>query len=157
MELEVYTLIAEVVAAVAVVVTLIYISIELRQNTRALRTSAYQDMVGNTMQIVMPLMADRELAEFFYRAQENSDTLTDQEKLRWHLLMLACFRHWDNLYYQYRIGNLEAEMWDGYDRTMGAWVESQSWSEWFTAHEEYFSRSLRALVRDKLNVGGSDD
>ena len=133
MELEVYTLIAEVVAAVAVVVTLIYISIELRQNTRALRTSAYQDMVGNTMQIVMPLMADRELAGFFYRAQENSETLTDEEKLRWHFLMLACFRHWDNLYYQYRIGNLEAEMWDGYNNAMAAWVESRAWSEWFAA------------------------
>ncbi len=156
MELQAYTLIAEVVGAVAVVLTLIYLAIQLRQNTKALRTSAYQGMVANSMQILTTLLADPERAQFFLRVQSNPGQITEEDGVRWHWFMLAAFRHWDNLYYQYRTGALETEMWEGYDHLMTNWLQNQAWSEWFMEHEESFSRSLRVLIHDKINIRGDD-
>ena len=47
--------VAEVIAAVAVVVSLVYLAIQLRQNPRALRAATYDAMVRSSAKFLDPL------------------------------------------------------------------------------------------------------
>lgn len=64
--------------------------------------------------------------------------------------MLTVVRHWDNLYFQFRHGTLDGEMWDIYERTLLHWLAHPAWYAWFCANAENCSVSLQKLVRQRF-------
>jgi hypothetical protein len=124
--------------------------LQVRQNTRALRASTYNAVTANSIAILSPMDTHPEYTEFLTRVQSDYEAATPAEKMRFHLCMLSAFRHWDNLYYQFRNGMLEPEMWQSYDRTMTNWLATPSWRDWFIANAACFSESLQSLIRQRM-------
>ena len=69
--------------------------------------------------------------------------------------MLAAFRHYDNLYYQYRLGALEPGLWKAYQATLIGWLKNPGWRAWFAANSAGFSEPLQALCRDLLALAAA--
>jgi hypothetical protein len=155
MDLENIAHIAEIASSIAVIVSLIYVGVQVRQNTRALKATTYNAATANSLAILAPMYSNAEFTEFLSRAQSAGAVLTPAEKLRFHMLLLMAFRHWDNLYFQFRSGALDPEMWQSYDRTMNRWFANQAWRDWFRNNAECFSATLRELVRDRLDAPGA--
>ena len=155
MNLQQWAQIAEVVGSAAVIVSLIYVGVQVRKTTRALPATPSTALTANTVAILAPMTRDPEFTEFLHRAQTSHDALTLPEQLRFHMTMQIAFRHWDNLHYQFRNGTLDREMWEGYDRTMTRWLTNDAWRAWFHDNGESYSESLRALVRERLSASPS--
>ncbi len=152
MDLDAVSKIAEIVSSVAVVVSLIYVGLQVRQNTRALRASTYSAVVGNSIAILNSMSETPEFTEFFVRVQSDPDAATPAELMRFHMSLLSGFRHWDNLYYQFRNGMLDRAMWESYDRTMTTWLDSAAWRDWFTRNAACFSEDLQALLAQRIRA-----
>ena len=150
MNLESVFFITQIVAAIAVTISLFYVSFEVKHNTKALKLSTYQSVVDSSMQILHSLYANNETATFYHRCLFNNAELDGPEKLRWHAVMITVYRHWDNLLYQYKKGSLENEMWLTYDRTMTQYLSYQAWTDWFAANSHFFSASLQQLLAGKI-------
>ena len=152
MNLETVFFITQIVAAVAVTISIFYVSHEVRHNTKALKLSTYQAVVDSSMKILHSLYTNNETATFYHRCLFNDAELTGPEKLRWHAVMITVYRHWDNLLYQYNKGSLEKEMWLTYDTTMSQYLYYKPWVDWFTTNDHFFSASLQLLIGDKINA-----
>jgi hypothetical protein len=152
MNLESVFFITQIVAAIAIVVSLFYVAYEVRHNTKALKLSTYQSVVNSSMEILHSLYGNNETATFYHRCLFNNAELNGPEKLRWHAVMITLYRHWDNLLYQNRKGLLENEMWLSYDRTMTHYLAYQPWVDWFTANGHLFSTNLQQLLGDKIKA-----
>ena len=150
MNLQDLTQAAAIVSSLAVVVSLIYASVQLRHNTRALMATTYNAVTSNSLALLSPMTGSPEFSGFLHRAHAQPDTLTPAERMRFDAVMLTVFRHWDNLYYQFRSGTLDREMWDIYERTLTRWLAQESWANWFRDNADSCSDSLRALLRGRL-------
>ena len=62
--------------------------------------------------------------------------------MRWDSYMTAVYRHFGNLVYQHRVGALDQEMWESYERTLGLRLRMPSWRVWFQENKGLFSKSL---------------
>ncbi len=102
MDLEKFAYLAEIVSSIGVVASLIYVGMQVRQNTRSQKAATYNALTGNTVAILSPLLAEPGITEFIVRLQSNPDSTTAAERLRFHAFLLIGFRHWDNLYFQFR-------------------------------------------------------
>lgn len=139
--------IGEFMGAVGVIVSLVYLSGQLRQNTKALRASSFQEISHNSRELLELLIADGEMAEIFTRGREEGmEALTDVERVRWHSMLLAIFRHWDNLFYQYRNAMLERELWRSYQHVIRGYMAEVGFQEWWEQQREGFSLSLQELI-----------
>ena len=114
----------EFVGAIAVVVTLAYLAIQIRQNTRSMEESkqlalaqTYQ-MRADALQNMMVHAAESErigpvitkLTEHGYPEDPSSlDQLTPIERGRFRQWQIAQQTHWDNMFYQYQQGFLDEE------------------------------------------------
>jgi hypothetical protein len=78
--------IAEAIGALAVIITLIYLTFQLRQNTRAIEHSTYRGVIDNP-----------EIAEL-YIAGMRGDELSSSDRLRFSLLMNTLFGHWGHAF-----------------------------------------------------------
>jgi hypothetical protein len=114
----------ELIGAVAVVATLAYLAIQIRQNTQSMGESrqlalaqTYQ-MRADALQSMMVHAADSEhigpivikLAEAGYPEDVSSlDCLDAVERGRFRQWQIAQQTHWDNMYFQYQQGYLDEE------------------------------------------------
>jgi len=119
--------IGELVGAIAVVITLIYLAKQIGQNTLAMqegrklalaqtyqmRSDALQEMVVQAAdsQFIGPIIV--KLTEAGYPENVAAlDVLTAQELGRFRLWQIAQQTHWDNMHYQYQQGYLDAEYYE---------------------------------------------
>ena len=102
----------EVISALAVVVSLIFVGFEIRnsseqveQNTQALQIAAYQDLIGRIVEI--NTIGIEESTSIEILVAKDSPTGDDLLKLRNFLWIL--FRHGDMAYFQYEKGAISDE------------------------------------------------
>lgn len=136
----------EFVGALAVVISLIYLAQQMSQNTNSVRAASFNSMVQNSLRLLEHAFRDGEFAEFLHRAELDPHSLTPSEKLRWDAYMTAAYRHFGNLIYQYRVGALDVQMWQSYERTLRDHLRSESWGSWFDQHRHLFSDALQEQV-----------
>lgn len=78
--------IGELIAAIATVGTLAYLAIQVQQNTRALRSSTFQE-INNDMSVSSEAVCTHpELAEVLTRAPAGLAVLSDEEHMRFSFL-----------------------------------------------------------------------
>jgi hypothetical protein len=87
--------IGEVVGAVVVIITLVYLTIQLRQNTKAIEHSSYRGVFDDAYQWMYKVIENPEIAEL-YLAGMRGDEQSSGERLRFGLLMNTLFTHWNH-------------------------------------------------------------
>ena len=148
--------IGEFLGAIGVIISLIYVSLQLRQNTKAVRSNAYQELSQTSLDLLSHLIQDPGMAELWGRGLDGGTQALDEvETVRWHGMLLATFRHWDNLYYQLRNGMLEREIWRSYRTVIESYLPYPGIVQWWDRHQEWFSEELQQFVNERLHTAPS--
>ena len=90
---------AEVVGAVGVIASLVYVSIQLKQNTQSIRDSTVHEVVRDYALGVQSLNADPELITIFYKGLKDLDSLTELERQRFETSLSSSLRLYENIVY----------------------------------------------------------
>lgn len=104
--------VGEVLGALAVVLTLVYLAIQIRQNTSSTRASTYSDTTDgwhNYMQ--SQSTADIDL---LICLATTPSKLTLAEFYRGYYVCRVIFRRMENDYFQFKAGTFDSETWDAY-------------------------------------------
>ena len=132
----------EFLGALGVIVSLVYLARQMHQNTTSVRAASFNSMVQNSLRLLEHAFIDSEFARFLHKAENDPSSLSPEEKVRWDSYMTAVYRHFGNLVYQHRVGALDQEMWESYERTLASHLRVPSWRVWFQDNKELFSKSL---------------
>lgn len=109
---------AEVVAAVAVVLSLVYVGRELRSNTAAIRGESLQGVADASAQILLTTAADSALSRIRQLGDRDVTLLSDAEVYRYGTLLRQVLLAFQNVYFQNELGVLEPRVWEGYRRIL---------------------------------------
>jgi hypothetical protein len=114
LKLERWALIAEILSAVAVVVSLIFVGLQVRQgadetalNTKAIQTSAYQDLAAQISNLNVVLIENPELIELIERVRAGEELSSAVESRQVSSFVLNVFRHGEMAYIQYENGLID--------------------------------------------------
>jgi len=111
---------AEIVSAVAVVVGLLFVGLELRRNTAAVEAATFQDLTDVSNTWIMTIASDADLSRILREGNERPDDLTAADRQRYSLIERAFWVRMQNVYSQYVRGTLSAEDWSLYEAVMCA-------------------------------------
>lgn len=109
MNWEAVSAISDLIAAIAVVATLIYLAIQVRQNTSALKSAATQSAHDQLATLYDLMAGNSELGDIFSRALENPDALSDGETARFNALMMSVHFRLQNTFFQARANIYDKE------------------------------------------------
>ena len=104
--------VGEILGAIAVFVTLIYLATQIRQNSKSLKAQTRSEITSNTNFLLQALMDDP-IGEVFEKISAG-DVLTDSERRKLSVFMRWQYRNAENVSYQYRMGNFDADEFQGY-------------------------------------------
>jgi len=103
--------VAEMIGAVAVVVTLIYLAIQTRDNVKVLRARAVWDAQVSFVEVNEILGDGGTVSELIYRTLNDPDKLSAYEEYLTHRFMRGWFQRMEAQFALYRAGILEREVW----------------------------------------------
>jgi len=106
--------IAEIIAAVAVVVSLIYVGTEVQSNTSAVRGAAMQAIATTDADSLMTIASDSELSEIVRLGQQDPSQLTPADAFRYKLFMRQFWLSFQNIYQQSELGLIDMSVWRSY-------------------------------------------
>ena len=104
----------ELTGALAVLVGLVFLGWELRQNTEAMQASTFQDLVHASSEFNVSIAADPELRRIYLTGWQNPDRLTDSDREAWVLLQASYWIRMQNVFFQYQRGTLAENDWQTY-------------------------------------------
>jgi len=152
MTLEALGNLGEFVGSIAVLVSLIYLGIQVKKSTETERTSTYQSIVSDFGRMNQSLASDPELLFLYVKALEEYESLTPPEKARVSQVFYMTFRYFENMYYQHRKGYLEAEVWVGWKRLMLTYFGRPGFASWWQARRDVFGEPFaHFLETEKLD------
>ena len=109
---EQLTALASVVSAVALLASVIYAAIQIRHNTRAVGTSAFQEVVSSFAAISFDIARDEHLVDLYLRAGREFNSLNEVERAQYTLMLLSFLRRAENVLLQSNSRTLRGD-WSG--------------------------------------------
>jgi hypothetical protein len=119
--------IAELLGAIAVVATLAYLSVQLRQNTASVRTSSAAAHSEAMRSLNIAVAQDAELVRLYWAGLANRAALTDEDRRRFDFLIGATTQGMEQMWRFHEEGVIDD----------GAWLGQQAALSWM-AHEPGF-------------------
>ena len=143
MSLEDLGNLGEFLAAVGVLVTLVYLAIQIRQNTRAMRTAAFHEAIRDQSAAMYQLNSDAELNRIFYEGCRDLKSLSREEQRRFATYMTSTLRSLENILYQTEHGTLDREAWVGIREKIKYVFSQPGTIVWWKRAQNLFNPELR--------------
>ena len=102
---------AEMLGAIAVVVSLIYLGRQVRQNTTAVRTGNANTVQNNFQKLAKLFYTDPEMTAIVMRAMESDKDLTPVQRLGAYAYFFDFLKTAELAHYHLRKGELDEELW----------------------------------------------
>ena len=103
--------VGEIASAMTVVVTLIYLAVQVRHATRATHAANIQSAAALDQDFLLVIGADPATSQMWTTSLTAPETLPHEQKLQGAFLMAAIMRRLENIYLQKRLGTLSEKGW----------------------------------------------
>ena len=111
MNWEAISAIGQIVGALAVLITLIYLAVQLRQNTAAVATSTYESTMTGFNDINVVVASHPALASLLDRGCQGIGNLSPEETVQFNFLLRCYANQWWKLFKLYERGSLPGYEW----------------------------------------------
>ena len=111
MNWEAISAVGEIVGAIAVVATLIYLAVQIRRGTKATQAASVQAAAALDHEFLLALGSDSAIAKVWATYLSAPETLAHDQELQARYLMLSLLRRLENIRIQNQLGTLSQEGW----------------------------------------------
>ena len=157
MKLEKWALIAEIIGAFAIVVSLVFVGTEVQRSRMAQVQAGTQAVVSEFNSAVRSLAEDPELACIYVVGMQDYSSLRGSQRARfsaYHTGVNYAYQQMHSLFLQ---GAIDADTWTGVDRLVTDSAGVRGWRQWLSTREQWFGDVFRDYLDSKLESENSDN
>ena len=143
--------VGEIVGAGAVVVSLLYLAVQVRTQNRESRIAAAHEILEAFRNVSIPFQ-DESNATVMLNAMKDFNALEEVDRVRAIAMVTPMFRVWEEAYYQHQRGRLENAMWTSISMQYSDFMAVASFEKVWALRRHVFSVQFRAYV-DNIDVG----
>jgi hypothetical protein len=137
---------AEIISAVGLVVSLIYVGIQVTDNTSAMRSETASNASTQFIDWYTHLSGDPELMDVWLRGVTAPETLDEQQSLRFVFLLHIIMLQFQNNYYLVEEGTLDEKMLYAINNTLATIRGTPGFELYWSLRRELFNREYQAFV-----------
>ena len=142
----------EFIGGIAVVVSLVYLVGQIRQNSRLLRSSTASATIDAFNDASTLIVQDSEVAKIYWDGMADRSSLAEVDRQRFDALVAMNFNQW-NQEYQFATDRVIGPVvWDSRARTLRRFLQLQGlrqwWNEWRDMYGGDFAEFVDGLIRE---------
>ena len=146
MNWEIITAVGQMLGAIGVIISLVYLAIQIRSQKQESRSAAMNALVTHFSDLMRSQIEDVELCALWLRGLHSFDELEGPSKLRFGSQLGRQIRIADSLYLHFLDGTLDPRLWRGFNRTIGDIAAYPGFQKWWPTRKHWYSDELCALI-----------
>lgn len=138
---------AEILAAVGVIVSLLYLGQQIRNQTLETRLAFASELVNQLNMVYSDLSTDAQLSELWVKGLRDFSALSPSERARFSAFAGRLLRIVESVYHQYRWGRIEDMVWSGIDTSVEDLCLYPGMKEWWGTRAHWFSEDFNSHIK----------
>ncbi len=156
LNLQDFESIAEITGAVAIVVSLIYVGIQVNDSAVAVRSATANDTSAAMSDWYVSVGSNAEATRILLDGMTDPETLNREETAQFIYMFHGLFLHYQAAYYVAEQGTLDPEIRDFLVNTLAGVREQPGFLKYWGQRREIFNPSFRAFVDDLIAQGATN-
>ena len=147
MTLEQLSFLAQIVGAVGVLASLIFVGLQIRQNTQSQHVVAVESLAAAIAAINVPLMESPMLGTALAKAVKDWGSASHDERVVAHYFLFSFFKLHEQAWYQHKSRVLDPGQWIGWENLIRVYYHSPGIKQvWWPSRREAFSPQFQAYL-----------
>src|SRR5256886_5456269 len=147
MNLQVIVALAQIVSALAVLLTLVVLIISIRQNTRSQKALVVDSLAAAITSINVPAMESPVLGSALSKATADWSSASREERIIAHFFLFSFFKLLENAWYQQKTGVLDQAQWVGWEKLLRKYYHSDGVGRvWWPARQHGDSPEVQTYL-----------
>jgi hypothetical protein len=142
--------IGQVIGAIAVVISLIYVALQIRQNTNAVRSATTQSVHEHFANWYHLIAADAELSRIAADGLRDYLSLPENERTRFIAAFMSFLSYSQNAFLKWRQGLLAPSLWLGWEQVMMNLFGAPGGKAFWKERGYMFGDEFRRYIEDDL-------
>lgn len=148
--------ISELVGAIGVVVTMVYLAFEVRRNTKAIRLDTGHDVTEEIRSIYALMAENNDLADILRRAAIDAEGIHGTDKVRWYALNMNFLRAVENARIQWIEQSLDSRQWSGFKRQTMDYTRLPGFRDFWSNRQHWFSTDFQQFMEAEIFMAEID-
>jgi hypothetical protein len=153
MTLEQLALISQLVAALGVIGSLIFVGMQVRQSNRMMRDQATRHHAERIQSVSKAVFEVPDLARIWLKGGENLEALSPEERVRFVNLYVYVLRIWEQLHLQKKSGMMDQQMWEANVNILRDIHRLRGAAAAWRVRRHLFSRRFQAFYEGFVQTG----
>ncbi len=136
----------EFLGGIAVVVSLIYLASQIRQNSRLMRASTASATIATNADFSGLVVQDSEVARIFREGMADRSSLSEDDMQRFDCLLAISFTGHNQEYQFVADGVIGRAVWENRIRSMRRLLRLPGYRQWWTEWGDLYSDEFRSLI-----------
>jgi hypothetical protein len=146
----------EFVGGFVVVVSVVYLCRQLRQNTRAQRTQNYAVALERIAEFQSRMTREANFADLLMIGVDDPIALPPQQRIQFTWAFYEMFGAFEFIFLQAQAGGMAAEVWERWRGTLQWWMAFPGVRVWWHARPAPFTAAFSRFVDDMIDAGPPD-
>ena len=142
--------IGNMVGAVGVIVSVGYLSLQIKHQVREARVTAVHTLTENFRGFLQALAESEALATIWARGINGFEVHTPVEKLRLSCALGNAFRIFDTLYNYYIEGIIDADSWSTLEAPVNDLIAYPGIQAWWQTRKHWYSKPYQLRIEEKI-------
>ncbi|RLA47942.1 MAG: hypothetical protein DRR06_01025 [Gammaproteobacteria bacterium] len=143
---------AELVGVTLVIVSIFYLTVQVRQNTRATRIQTVHELSAQYIKAQSSLAQNGELTALFLRGQFDYKALDSIEQGRFGMLVASLIRLFSELHFQHMQGELDHAEWIGFKGVVDDVFSYPGFQAVWKLRQHQYSETFQQYINDRLQA-----
>ena len=159
MNWEAISAVSQLVGSIAVVLSVLYLAIQLRSSTRVAKVAAQDAAASALRDVTKPFMENAELGRLWRAGLEDLSKLSSDDQARFFHAAHQFLKALETIHFHYTYGLLDAQLWRGWKELLRHYVASPGIAYYLELRGDVFSERFRTFlsqlepVDQRLTVG----
>src|SRR2546423_4287472 len=140
--------VSQLVGSIAVVVSVLYLAVQLRSSTRVARVAAMDAAAAALRDVTKPFMENAELARIWRTGLENLEALSPDEQARFFHAAHQFLKALETIHYHYVYGLLDPQLWAGWRDLLHHYIACPGIRFYLTRRNAVFSERVRKFISE---------
>ena len=138
--------IGDFIGGFGVVVTVIYLAYQIRQNTLSTRVASHHSVVADISKWTLQIGLNPEATRIYRDGLVDLEKMSTEEQLQFSMLMGSLVRHYENIHFQHRSGAIDQGVWDGWSSRIRGNFRYAGARQWWVSQKSAFSAEFQAFI-----------
>jgi hypothetical protein len=147
-----FATVAEIGASIGVMISVIYLGIQIRGSNEQLRAQSYNDTLEILHKPFELIVQDQGLADLVVRGERDPESLSPGEWQRYSYLLVIRYDAYEHAYYARRDGEIPEEIWKGIESGLTANLTSnKGFRRFWVQKGSIYAEPFHGFVESKLS------